>query len=126
VGEHLGELDSASRAPSASSMEDRGDERKVASGGTQGPTHLDFGSHTRGGTGGVGARRSHDSLSNREVQVLAHVAAGLADRQIARRFDWSVGQVRYSIRVSMKKLSALNRPHAVALAIRWGYLSVPT
>ncbi len=57
------------------------------------------------------------NLSSREIEVLARVAEGLSDAEIARRLRVPLGSVRYCVRNCLVKLGAVNRPHAVALAL---------
>jgi DNA-binding CsgD family transcriptional regulator len=68
--------------------------------------------------------RTIRGLSSTEMTVLAEVAQGRTDIQIAKELNLTVGQVRYSIRSACANLGARNRPHAVAKAIALGYLSI--
>lgn len=57
-------------------------------------------------------------LSKREAEVLTLVANGLVDKEIATELNIAYGTVRNHINKIVLKLAALNRTHAVALAIR--------
>jgi len=61
-------------------------------------------------------------LSNREVEVLGHVAAGLSNKEIARQLGISRTTVRNHLSHTFGKLRATNRTAAVASAIRGGLL----
>jgi NarL family two-component system response regulator LiaR len=60
-----------------------------------------------------------DDLNEREREVLALVAQGLANKEIAERLYVSVATVKYHVRVLLSKLGASSRAEAVALA--WQY-----
>lgn len=62
-------------------------------------------------------------LSGRELAVLAAVACGLSDNEIARELGISLSSTRYCVRMSLTKLGAVNRPHAVARAVALGFLT---
>jgi DNA-binding CsgD family transcriptional regulator len=64
----------------------------------------------------------HD-LTERELQVMAHIARGSDDAETAASLGVSLGAVRYAIRSALAKLGAVNRPHAVARAAAVGVLS---
>jgi DNA-binding CsgD family transcriptional regulator len=72
----------------------------------------------------VHVRATALGLTSREARSLAHVAEGYTDEETARRLRLSVYAVRYSIRTAMVRLGAVNRPHAVALAVARGVLEV--
>ena len=61
-------------------------------------------------------------LSNREVQILALVAEGNTNKQIARILGISEQTVKNHITAILLKLNANDRAHAVALALRRGWL----
>lgn len=56
-------------------------------------------------------------LGPMELEVLARIAEGLSDAEIARHMGVTVGGVRYCVRNCLAKLGAVNRPHAVAIAL---------
>lgn len=78
--------------------------------------------------GSVGARFATDqpegaaSLSEREVEVLRHVAAGLPNKGIARELGISEHTVKFHIGTILGKLDAASRTEAVAIAVRQGWL----
>jgi NarL family two-component system response regulator LiaR len=57
-----------------------------------------------------------DDLSEREREVLALLAQGLSNKEIAERLFLSVATVKYHVRVLLSKLGATSRAEAVALA----------
>ena len=57
-------------------------------------------------------------LSPRETECLHWAARGLSDKKIARLIDRSADTVTFHVRSSIRKLDAVNRTHAVALAVR--------
>ena len=61
-----------------------------------------------------------DELTDREREVMALVAAGLSNQQIAERLIISEGTVRYHVTSLLNKLSADNRTQAVAHARQQG------
>jgi two-component system, NarL family, response regulator len=63
-------------------------------------------------------------LSNRELEVLTNVAAGLSDKQVAGRLGISPKTVRNHLSKVFVKLSASNRVEAVINAMRVGLLSL--
>jgi DNA-binding CsgD family transcriptional regulator len=64
-------------------------------------------------------------LSPREQEVLSLIAAGASTEQIGEELTISVATVRTHTRNALSKLSAHNRAHAIALAMREGMLDVP-
>lgn len=70
---------------------------------------------------------AHDAvhLSRRESEILALVAEGRTDREIALRLSLSVETVSWYVKAVRARLGARSRAHAVALAIRLGVLSEP-
>jgi NarL family two-component system response regulator LiaR len=57
-------------------------------------------------------------LSEREREVLALVAEGLSNAQIAQRLAISIATVKYHLRGIFSKLGAANRAEAAAVALR--------
>lgn len=64
------------------------------------------------------------NLTQRERDVLALVATGLTGVEIASRLSISPPTVESHVGNAMRKLSATNRAHAIAIAMRAGLISV--
>jgi NarL family two-component system response regulator LiaR len=62
--------------------------------------------------------RPGSTLSNREKQVLALVAEGLSNEEIAARLVISPATARHHVSACIQKLGAANRAQAAALAIK--------
>jgi LuxR family quorum sensing-dependent transcriptional regulator len=58
------------------------------------------------------------SLTPREREVLAWVAQGKSAAQIAEILHIATRTVNEHVQICVKKLGALNRTHAVAIALR--------
>ncbi len=65
---------------------------------------------------------SDESLSEREIEVLKHVAGGNRNREIAERLFISEETVKVHIKHIMEKLGASDRTQAVAIAVRRGII----
>jgi len=63
-------------------------------------------------------------LSLRERDVLNLVARGLSDKEIATQMGVSTATVNTHLRHVYAKLRANNRAHAVAIALRYGVLTL--
>ncbi len=63
------------------------------------------------------------NLSNRELEVLINVAAGLSDKQVAGRLGISPKTVRNHLGRVFSKLGASNRVEAVMIALKVGLLN---
>jgi DNA-binding NarL/FixJ family response regulator len=63
-----------------------------------------------------------DALTERETEVLRHVAAGNRNRDIAERLFISEETVKVHIKHVMEKLGAIDRTQAVAIALRRGII----
>lgn len=78
--------------------------------------------------GGVAVRFAPEAadgvgtLSEREVEVLKHVAAGLPNKGIARELGISEHTVKFHVGTILGKLGAASRTEAVAIAVRQGVL----
>ncbi len=57
-------------------------------------------------------------LSQRETECLHWAARGMGDKKIARVIERTVDTVAFHIKSATRKLGAVNRTHAVALAVR--------
>ena len=77
-----------------------------------------------GGNGQQGARQPYpDPLTPREAHVLALLAQGLSNREIAQKLFVSESTVRAHLRTVTQKLGVHNRVHAVARALDLGIVS---
>jgi DNA-binding NarL/FixJ family response regulator len=65
-------------------------------------------------------------LTNREREVLALLAVGLSNKEIAHRLTLSVGTVRLHVSNVLAKLDAPNRTTAAAIAMKHGLDRRPT
>lgn len=65
---------------------------------------------------------AEDELSDREVEVLRSVAAGMSNKMIASLLSISEATVKAHINNIMVKLGASDRTHAVSIATARGYL----
>ena len=63
-------------------------------------------------------------LTRRETQILNYVAEGNTNKQIADILDISEQTIKSHVSAILRKLNANDRAHAVALAIRNGWISV--
>ena len=63
-------------------------------------------------------------LTNRETEVLNHIANGKSNKQIAYVLKISEQTIKNHISAILRKLNANDRAHAVVLAIRHGWISV--
>ena len=63
-----------------------------------------------------------EPLTNREIDVLSHVASGNRNRDIARRLYISEETVKAHIKHIMEKLGASDRLHALVIAVRRGFI----
>ena len=62
-------------------------------------------------------------LTNRETQILNYVAEGNSNKQIARILQISEQTIKNHVSAILRKMSANDRAHAVALAMRNGWIS---
>jgi DNA-binding NarL/FixJ family response regulator len=65
-----------------------------------------------------------ETLTERELGVLRHVAGGNRDRDIAERLLLSEETVKVHIKHIMEKLGASDRTEAVAIAVRRGIIQL--
>ena len=65
------------------------------------------------------------SLSDREREILDLLAQGLTGEAVAEQLVLSAETVKTHIRNAMTKLEAHTRVHAIAIALREGYISPP-
>jgi DNA-binding NarL/FixJ family response regulator len=64
----------------------------------------------------------HNGLSERELRVLQFVAKGLDTKEIAAQLSYSERTVKGVLHDIMVRMQLKNRAHAVAFAIRAGYM----
>ena len=69
--------------------------------------------------------RPRPALSQREREIVDLLAQGLTGEQIADRLVLSAETVKTHIRNAMAKLEAHTRVHAIAIALREGFISPP-
>jgi DNA-binding NarL/FixJ family response regulator len=67
---------------------------------------------------------SDESLSDREIEVLRHVADGVRNRDIGKRLFITEETVKVHIKHIMEKLGASDRTQAVAIAVRRGIMQL--
>ena len=67
---------------------------------------------------------SDEQLTEREIDVLRHIAGGNRNRDIAERLFISEEPVKVHIRHIMEKLGASDRTQAVAIAVRRGIVQL--
>ena len=91
----------------------------VAEGGTYVDPRLRPALLSRGSTQRV------PSLSKREREIIDLLAQGLTGEEVAERLVLSPETVKTHIRNAMGKLEANTRVHAIAIALREGYISPP-
>jgi len=65
-----------------------------------------------------------DALSQREIEVLRRVAAGLSNKLIAAELEISEGTVKTYMKSILLKLDASDRTHAVMIALKRGILDL--
>jgi DNA-binding NarL/FixJ family response regulator len=63
-------------------------------------------------------------LTNRETQILNHIADGNSNKQIAGKLNISEQTIKNHVSSILRKLNANDRAHAVMLAIRHGWISL--
>jgi DNA-binding NarL/FixJ family response regulator len=65
-----------------------------------------------------------EALTSREIEVLAMLAEGLGNKEIARQLDISDNTVKFHLSSIFGKLGATNRTEAVMLGMRRGFVMV--
>jgi len=71
------------------------------------------------------ATQTQRALSKREREIMDLLAQGLTGEQVAERLFLSPETIKTHIRNAMSKLEATTRVHAIAIALREGYISPP-
>ena len=72
------------------------------------------------------ATKTQKGLSKREREIMDLLAQGLTGEQVAERLFLSPETIKTHIRNAMNKLEANTRVHAIAIALREGFISAPT
>jgi DNA-binding NarL/FixJ family response regulator len=67
---------------------------------------------------------SAEALTEREIDVLRHVAGGNRNRDIAERLFISEETVKVHMKHIMEKLGASDRTQAIAIAVRRGIIQL--
>jgi two-component system NarL family response regulator len=67
---------------------------------------------------------SHPELSKREIQVLQHLACGKSNKEIGCALYVCEGTIKYHVGSVLRKLNAVGRAEAIAIAVRRGLLQV--
>ena len=62
-------------------------------------------------------------LTSRETQILTYIAEGNSNKEIARILDISEQTIKNHMSAILRKLNANDRAHAVALALRNGWIT---
>jgi DNA-binding NarL/FixJ family response regulator len=65
-----------------------------------------------------------ETLTLREIEVLAMLAEGLGNKEIARQLDISDNTVKFHLSSIFGKLGATNRTEAVMSGMRYGFIMV--
>lgn len=73
---------------------------------------------------GLPSRLRGAALSEREIEVLGHVASGLTAEDIACKLDIATRTVRFHVDSARTKMGALNREEAIALVSKAGLISI--
>ena len=71
------------------------------------------------------ATQTQRMLSKREREIMDLLAQGLTGEQVAERLFLSPETIKTHIRNAMNKLEAHTRVHAIAIALRKGFISAP-
>ena len=72
------------------------------------------------------ATQTQRMLSKREREIMDLLAQGLTGEQVAEQLFLSPETIKTHIRNAMNKLEANTRVHAIAIALRDGFISPPT
>jgi DNA-binding NarL/FixJ family response regulator len=72
----------------------------------------------------IAEHHSDDTLTQREIEVLQHVAAGAANKIVAGQLGISEETVKAHMRSILAKLSANDRTHAVMIALKRGMIEL--
>jgi DNA-binding NarL/FixJ family response regulator len=84
-----------------------------------------FDDQDSGGAGGANGRRTEYSLTQREHDILALLAEGRSNREIAGRLYLSEKTVKAHLAAIFRKLGVTNRTQAAMMAVQMGVGPVP-
>jgi DNA-binding NarL/FixJ family response regulator len=73
---------------------------------------------------GIAEHHADDALTEREIEVLKHVAAGNANKMVAYNLDLSEETIKAHMKNILSKLGAKDRTHAVTIALRRGIIEI--
>jgi len=76
-------------------------------------------------TGSTSPEETPRILTDRQLEILVHVARGRTNRQVGEVLGISERTVRNHLRTISRKLAASDRTHAVVLAIEHGWIPIP-
>ncbi|MDX6459317.1 MAG: hypothetical protein QOE55_3014 [Acidobacteriaceae bacterium] len=68
---------------------------------------------------------SSPSLSKREMDVLGNIAWGKRNREIANALNIGEGTIKFHVKAILRKLKAIGRAEAVAVATKQGIIQAP-
>lgn len=66
--------------------------------------------------------RREAGLTTEELQILAAIAEGAGNKELAERFFWSEATVKRRVQETIEKLGASSRAQAIAEAVRRGWI----
>jgi DNA-binding NarL/FixJ family response regulator len=66
--------------------------------------------------------RREAGLTVKELEILAEIANGASNKDVAQRFFWSEATVKRRVQEILEKIGAVNRTQAIAEAIRRGWI----
>lgn len=72
----------------------------------------------------IAEHAADDALSAREIETLRRVAAGNANKEIARQLSISEETVKSHVKSMLAKLGARDRTHAVTIALKRGIIDI--
>jgi len=72
----------------------------------------------------IAEHHADDALSEREIEVLRHVAAGNANKMVATRLAISEDTVKAHMKSILAKLGANDRTHAVTIGLKRGIIEL--
>jgi len=73
---------------------------------------------------GIAEHHADDALTEREIEVLKHVAAGNANKMVAYNLELSEETIKAHMKNILSKLGAKDRTHAVTIALKRGIIEI--